>query len=402
MDSKIFKEIIKYFYPLEIIILLFIFRYITLTYILLGYLLYCFIIYFTTHTYLYYIKTQFNIEIIENCPSIKNANFKQYFLFPFTFCQFILFQMTNKKYNKVLNKQILFEEEEIDSQGTLIVWASYEYQTHINPILLILPGITGHYHEDYIKNIIREGLNNNFDVVIFQMSTLSEKMRLEKNKHIDFYEDLNNSLKKIKEKNSNILYAIGYSYGANLLTGYMGSKNLETNYIDGGVAVSNPFDLYMSQRIGANTIYESLICHFERKNYMKAVNSINENSEENLIDVNVLQSSYNVKIFDKEFFGKILGYNNGDDYYKGISSAKYVKYVNKPLLVIHSKDDPICSYKGIPFDDVCENKNIIFIFTEKGGHFCYIENDSLFNFKGKLWSVKPTFEFINYLKNIQI
>lgn len=402
MDSKIFKEIIKYFYPLEIIILLFIFRYINLTFILLSYLFYCFLIYFTTNTYLYYIKTEFNTEIIENCPSIKNANFKQFFLLPFTICQFFLFQMTNSNNNKTKKKPIIFEEENIDSHGTIIAWASYENPTHTNPVFLILPGITGHYHEDYIKNIIREGLNNNLDVVIFQMSTLSENMKLDKDQHIDFYEDLDNSLKRIKEKNSNILYAVGYSYGANLLTGYLGSKNLETNYIDGGVAVSNPFDLYMSQRIGEDTIYESLICYFERKNYIKAVNSINKNCGKDLIDVNVLNSSYSVKIFDKEFFGKILGYRNGDDYYRGISSAKFVKYINKPLLVIHSKDDPICSYKGIPFDDVCKNKNIIFVLTEKGGHFCYIENDSFINFKGKLWSIKPTFEFINYLKNIQI
>ena len=382
--------------------MLFIFRYINLTFILLSYLFYCFLIYFTTNTYLYYIKTEFNTEIIENCPSIKNANFKQFFLLPFTICQFFLFQMTNSNNNKTKNTPIIFEEEKIDSHGTIIVWASYENPTHTNPVLLILPGITGHYHEDYIKNIIREGLNNNLDVVIFQMSTLSENMKLDKDQHIDFYEDLDNSLKRIKEKNSNILYAVGYSYGANLLTGYLGNKNLETNYIDGGVAVSNPFDLYMSQRIGEDTIYESLICYFERKNYIKAVNSINKNCEKDLIDVNVLNSSYSVKIFDKEFFGKILGYRNGDDYYRGISSAKFVKYINKPLLVIHSKDDPICSYKGIPFDDVCKNKNIIFVLTEKGGHFCYIENDSFFNFKGKLWSIKPTFEFINYLKNIQI
>ena len=403
MNSKILKETVLYFLPLEIIILLFIFRYITLTYIFIGYIIYCILIYFTTKTHLFYIKTEFNIGIIENCPSIKKANFKQYFLLPFTFCQFVLFQTTNKRYLKSQKKQIFFEEEKIDEQGTFIIWASYNnFQNHTNPVLLILPGITGRYCEDYVKNVISEGLNNKFDVVIFQMSTLSENMKLEKDKHINFYEDLNNSLIKIKEKNHNMLYAIGYSYGANLLTGYLGSKNLETNYIDGGVAVSNPFDLYMSQRIGQDTLFESLICFFERKNYMNAVNSINKNNNQNVIDVNVLKSSYSVKIFDKEFFGKILGYHNGDDYYKGISSAKYIKFVNKPLLVIHSKDDPICTYKGIPFDDVCENKNIIFIFTDKGGHFCYIENKNLLSFSGKLWSFQPTFEFINYLKNIQI
>ena len=400
MNSKILKEMIEYFFPLIIILLLFIFRYISLTFILLGYLIYCSLIYLTTKTYLYYIKTKFNIDLLDNCPSIKNANFKQYFLLPFTICQFFLFQIINQKQSQSKNKEIKFKEEKIDEIGTTIFWASYEKsQNSSNPVLLILPGITGRYYDEYVKNVVTTGLEYNFDVVIFQMSTLSNNMRLKKGKYLDFYEDLNNSLKKIKEKNNNNLYAVGYSYGANLLTGYLGSKNLETNYINGGVAISNPFDLYMSQRIGQDTIYESLICFFERKNYMNAVNSINKNSNDNIIDTKILESSYSVKIFDKEFFGKILGYNNGDDYYKGISSAKYIKYINKPLLVIHSKDDPICSYKGIPIDDICENKNIIFIATDKGGHFCYIENEKDMSFSGRLWSFKPTFEFLNYLKN---
>ena len=401
MNSKVLKEIIEYFFPLIIIILLFIFRYISLTYIVLGYLIYCFFIYLTTKTFLFYKKTKFNIDLLDNCPSIKNANFKQFFLLPFTFCQFFLFQVVNQKLSQSQNKEILFKEEKIDESGTSIFWASYEkLLNYSNPILLILPGITGRHNEEYIKNVISEGLDNNFNVVIFQMCTLSGNMKLKKDKFIDFYEDLNNSLKIIKEKNNNSnVYAIGYSYGANLLTGYLGSKNLETNFINGGVAISNPFDLYMSQRIGQDTLYESLICFFERKNYMHAVNSINKNNNDTIIDKKILESSYSVKNFDKEFFGKILGYKNGDDYYKGISSDKYVKYINKPLLVIHSKDDPICSFKGIPFDDICENKNIIFIATDKGGHFCYIENEKDFSFSGRLWSLKPSFEFLNFLKN---
>ena len=397
------KEIIEIFYPAIIILLLFILRFISFTQILIGYLIYCTYIYFTTKTYLYYVKTKFNNELLNNCPSIRDANFKQYFLLPFTFCQFILFQMANQRLNQSNNKQILFQEEKVDEKGTSIFWASHEKALvqHINPVLLILPGITGHYYDPYIKNVISEGVKNNFDVVVFQMRTLSNKMKLEENKYVDFYEDLDNSLKKIKEKNNNKLYGVGYSYGANLLTGYLGSLNLKTNYIDGGVAVSNPFDLYMSQRLGLDTLFESLITYFERNNYIDAVNSYNKNIENknNLINVDILLSNYYVKNFDTEFFGKILGYKNGDDYYKGISSAKYINKINKPLLVIHSKDDPICTYKGIPIDDVCENKNIIFILTDKGGHSCFVENEKDFSLSPRQWMLKPTFEFVNFLKN---
>ena len=399
--NKVLKEAFGYFYPLIIILFLLLFKYITFTHIVIGYLLYCIIIYFTTKTYLFYIKTEFNTELLESCPSIKNPSFKQYFLLPFTFGQFILLQMSNNPKNQ---NEILFEEEKIDNEGTSIFWAFYENSTkiHSNPVLFIMPGITGQYHDSYVQNLISEGLNNNFDVVVFQMRTLSSEMKMPKNKFVDFYEDINNSLIKVRNKNKNPIYGIGYSYGANLLTGYLGNKNLETNFIEGGVAVSNPFDLYMSQRLGEDTLFESLITYFERKNYMRAVNSFNKKikNKKKKINVNTLLANYYVKNFDTEFFGKILGYKNGDDYYRGISSAKYIKNINKPLLVINSKDDPICTYKGIPMDDVCENKNIIFILTEKGGHSCFIENEKDLSFSPRQWMFRPAFEFVNYLKNI--
>lgn len=400
--NKVLREIIGYFYPIIIILLLLLFKYINFTQLVVGYLAYCTFVYFTTKTYLFYIKTQFNVDLLENCPSIKKPNFKQYFLLPFTFCQFVLLEISsNPKKNN--DNEIIFREEKIDNEGTSIFWAEYEnsQNIHSNPVLFILPGITGQYDDSYVQNIISEWLNNNFDVVVFQMRTLSSEMKMPKNKFVDFYEDINNSLIRVRNKNPNYIYGVGYSYGANLLTGYLGNKNLETNYIEGGVAVSNPFDLYMSQRLGEDTLFESLITYFERKNYMKAVNAFNRKikNKKKCINIDTLQSSYYVKNFDTEFFGKILGYKNGDEYYRGISSAKYIKNINKPLLVIHSKDDPICTYKGIPIDDVCENENIIFILTEKGGHSCFIENEKDFSFSPRQWMFKPAFEFVNYLKN---
>ena len=55
-----------------------------------------------------------------------------------------------------------------------------------------MPGITGKCNDPYVKNIIGEGLLRDFDVVIFQMRTLSPEMKMPKNgKYIDFYEDIN-------------------------------------------------------------------------------------------------------------------------------------------------------------------------------------------------------------------
>ena len=233
------------------------------------------------------------------------------------------------------------------------------------------------------------------------MRTLSPEMKMPKNGFVDFCEDINNSLKKVRNRNKNKIYAIGYSYGANLLTTYLGSKNLETNFISGGISVSNPFDMFICQRFGEDTIYETLIVNFERKNYLPAVNSVNkyEKDKNRIINIDYLLENFNIKHFDGEFFVKILGYRNADDYYKEMSSSKYVKNINKPFLVISSKDDPISNYRGIPLDDICENENIILILTDKGAHSCYVENDKNLGFTPKQWMFKPAFEFLEFLSN---
>ena len=400
--NKIVKELIQNFYLGIIIFFLILLRYISFTNFILGYLTYCTIIYLTTKTCLFYSKTDFNTKIIENCPSIKNADFRQYFFLPFTFAQFILLQISSK-HNVSNNKKIYFETEKVDDEGTALYWASNDtsQSNHNNPVLFIMPGITGKCNDPYVQNIINEGLKKDLDVVVFQMRTLSPEMKMPKRGYVNFTDDINNSLKKVRNKNKNEIFAIGYSYGANLLTTYLGTKNLETNYISAGISVSNPFDMYICQRFGQDTIYESMIVSFERKNYLPAVNSMNkyEKDKNRVIDVNYLLENYYIKHFDGEFFVKILGYRNADDYYKGLSCAKYVKDINKPLLIISSKDDPICPYQGIPMDDICENENIILILTDKGAHSCYVENDKNLGFTPKQWMVKPVFEFLEYLRN---
>ena len=398
MKIRQIKAALDIFYPLIVILLLLLFRYISFSNVICGYLIFCGIIHYTSNGYLFYMKTEFNKELLKSCPNIRNPTFKAYFLLPFTFFQFIIIRYSNK--NKKM-KEIEFKEEKVDDEGTTIIWASYknDKNIHSKPVLFIFPGITGKLSDFYVRNAIVEGLNNNFDIVVFQMRTLSEKMKMPKNnKYVDFSEDINNSIKIIKKTNNNKFYAIGYSFGANILTTYLGTKNVETNYIEGAISVSNPFDMFISQRNGEGNLYEQILVHFEKKNYIPVAISLNKDIN-NYLDINQLKSAYYAKEFDKEFFGKILGYKKGDDYYRSFSSAKCVENINIPFLVINAKDDPICSFKGVPIDDICENQNIIFIATDQGAHSCYIENESYFSLGTKQWILKPIFEFFNYLQN---
>ena len=397
MNTILFIQIFKTFYPFFIVILLYIFQYISFTSILFVYLIYCIYVYYNTKTTLSYSKSHFNINLINHCPEIKNANFKQYFLFPFTIAQFYLLSKTTNK----PKQKIIYTNQKTDEFGTELVWLKYEHKKdpHSFPVFLILPGITGKAGDSYIHNLSVKALDNNYDVVVFQMRALSAEMKMGNSNHFNLLDDFENALKFIKKINKNKIYAIGCSFGANTLVTYLGTKNLINKDINYGISFSNSYDMYLSQRIGEGTLYESLILYFSKKNYIDAIKSINK-EKKNYFDVNKMLNTNAIKDFDKMYIGKLLGFETGDDYYKGASCGKFLIKVNVPLLMIHSKDDPITTYKGIPFDDIEKNENLILISTDKGGHLCFIENVN--GLKTSQWVCRPVFDFCNYFKNLEL
>jgi len=92
--------------------------------------------------------------------------------------------------------------------------------------LIILPGLTGGKIDTYVTNVCMEALKKKFRVVIYQNRVLSDKVVLPEIGYLDLFEDLGEALTLIERKYpDNKIFAIGYSYGANLLTKFLGTKN---------------------------------------------------------------------------------------------------------------------------------------------------------------------------------
>ena len=231
------------------------------------------------------------------------------------------------------------------------------------------------------------------------MRTLSDDMNLSKG-YFDYIEDIEDAINLIKKRNKNTIFAIGGSFGANCLAYYLGTKNVTNKKIDYAVCISGPYNYIMVHRFGTNTLFEYLILYFEKTNYLIPALSTNEKyynlKKKKIFDINIIKSANSVSEFDQEFFAKVTGNTNKDDFYLNISSYKLVKNINIPTLFIHSKDDPICTYDAVPEDFIKENKNTLLIKTEYGGHLCFIENNSFFT---NVWTINVIDEFFNYFKN---
>lgn len=379
------------FYPLILIILAILFNYLTIIQFILGYLAYCIYVQFTTKTELRYTKTKLNEQILSKCPELSKPCFKPYFLLPLSVQQMLIVAfMKVKNVNK-----LKFTKEKVNSYGVNIYWASIEGEPHPTPdqpILFLMPGMTGGIYDPYVQNLTMEGLKNGYNVCVYQFRLISKECMLPENGVFSLHEDIDNALDKIRQKYRGKIYAVGGSYGANNLIYYLGEKNSKNKKIEAAVSISNPYDMLICERMAEGTIFETLVTYLEKKNFK----NIRKNFEKcKGIDINCdfIANCDEMKAYDEEFTRKVLGYKSADDYYRNISAYNKIGDVNIPVLYVSSRDDGMTSSKAIPFDDIRLNINSMLLLTDTGAHMCFISNEKMTEICQ--WVTKPVYEFLN-------
>ena len=365
-------------------------------YLIIGYLLFCLYNRVISSTELIYTKNSLMEEIIKKS-NISSLKFIPSFLFPITPLQFINLSRTKIKTEYKIN----VKRKYIGNNGVCIDWINYEgIETKNKPILIIFPGLTGCIDDAYVINIANECIVNcGFNVCIYQMRVLTEKVKIKK-RYLFLIDDIDEALDDIrKEYGEKIkIFAVGFSYGANQLVKYLGQKNNKNKKITAGISISNPYEFIISSRLAYDKIYNRMLLMF----LQKVVNKTRKQLEElNLnLDVNLLLNTNQITDFDQYYTSYLLGFRGADDYYRNISSVLDMKNIDVPLLCIHAKDDQICFKEGIPFEEIKLNKNIALLLTSHGTHSCFIESDGLFGLKVKQWITKPVSCFLKTVKNM--
>ena len=365
-------------------------------YLIIGYLLFCLYHRVISSTELIYTKNSLMEEIIKKS-NISSLKFIPSFLFPITPLQFINLSRTKIKPDYKIN----VKRKYIGNNGVCIDWINYEgIETKNKPILIIFPGLTGCIDDAYVINIANECIVNcGFNVCIYQMRVLTEKVKINK-RYLFLIDDIDEALDDIRNEYGEKIkiYAVGFSYGANQLVKYLGQKNNKNKKITAGISISNPYEFIISARLAYDKIYNRMLLMF----LQKVVNKTRKQLEElNLnLDVNLLLNTNQITDFDQYYTSYLLGFRGADDYYRNISSVLDMKNIDVPLLCIHSKDDQICFKEGIPFEEIKLNKNIALLLTSHGTHSCFIESNGLFGLKVKQWITKPVSCFLKTVKNM--
>ena len=385
---------LKQFWIFWLILFLTIIKIIPLYITILLYLLFCLYHKITSTTELIYTKNSFMEEII-NKSNLSSYKFTPSFFFPVTPLQFINLSRTKSP----PKQKITVERKFIGNNGVCIDWIKYEgINTQNKPILIIFPGLTGCIDDAYVINIANECiLNCGFNVCIYQMRLLHDKLKINK-RYLFLIDDIDETLDYIRNEygESIKIFGIGFSYGANQLVKYLGQKNNKKKKITAGISISNPYEFIISARLAHDKIYNRMLLMFLQK--------VVRRTKKQLIDLNVnvdlILNTNQITDFDDFYTSYLFGFRGADDYYRNISSVNDMKNIDVPLLCISAKDDQICFEESIPFEEVKLNKNIALLLTSHGTHSCFIESNGLFGLKVKQWITKPISAFFKSVDNI--
>jgi predicted alpha/beta-fold hydrolase len=260
-----------------------------------------------------------------------------------------------------------------------------EAKEDLTKVCFVFPGLSGSSDRHYIKSLVRHltedrgyivGVFHNRGVTLEytspELADLSSSAEIET--AIAHMQD------KFKGHPNPVYVGVGMSMGANLMLRVAGEQGARCPF-DAMVSFNNPFDIMLSINLMRNTPYEKYLARELRKNVL-----IRDNASEREREIfKQMETKFNISFedlknteswgeFDNKFTLRVRSqFKTVADYYHAASCLFRIKEIEKPTLVIHSRDDPIIPIDCLPIRECSSNPNIIVGVVNCGGHVCYFQ-----------------------------
>ena len=185
------------------------------------------------------------------------------------------------------------------------------------------------------------------------------------------------------------IHIIGFSLGGNVALKYMGEQAVDSRIIS-CVAISTPVDLAGSSvalNRAENTLY---LARFLKQLKLKAIEKAIR-FPENGLQKKAIRSAKNFQDFDNIYTAPAHGFNDANDYYEKSSSKQFLKFIDKPTLIINALNDSFLSPSCYPIKECQENDNLTLLTPQYGGHVGFA-SDTLM--RKLFWHEQKAIEFI--------
>ena len=90
------------------------------------------------------------------------------------------------------------------------------------------------------------------------------------------------------------------------------------------------------------------------------------------LDLRKLRQVRTIREFDELVTAPLAGFDDALHYYREVSSVSLLSRVVVPVLLVHSKGDPLLPWEPFARPEIFYNRSLLVHLTESGGHAAFI------------------------------
>jgi len=298
---------------------------------------------------------------------IKQTAFKPAWYLRNRHLQTILPNIIHPRFPKVAKERLELE----DGDFIDLLWS----ETRSPQTLLILHGLEGSVNSPYAKRILNYCNQHQIAAVLMHFRGCSgEANRLLRSYHSGETGDVQQVIEHLKTQGITDIALLGYSLGGNVTVKYMGEKPTDPA-VRCAIAVSVPFRLDLCAtamekgfaKIYLTSLVNRLIVKMQQKQTL---------FDADTRDFPNPKKMRNFWEFDDNFTAPIHGFDSAEHYYSSASSRQFLPSIDKPTLILHSRDDPFMSPEVLPLKDELSD-SVTLELSDHGGHVGFVANNGL-------------------------
>jgi len=245
------------------------------------------------------------------------------------------------------------------------------------PLLVILHGLEGSAESTYARYLLQAASDHGWHAAVLHFRDCGDYRNvLPRRYHAGETNDLRYFINKLQtEGQQGPIVAAGYSLGGNVLLKYLGEDG-PTTPLHAAAAVSVPLDLGICSE--ALTIGFSRFYQYFMLKRMKIAVARKFDLHTAAFDWDRAMGASTFAEFDDAVTAPLHGFSGKDEYYEKCSSIHFLKDIDRPTLIINSRDDPFMLPSMLPGPDQL-SKPVLLEISEEGGHVGFVAGGTPWN-----------------------